>query len=154
LLVNHAWFHRAPCGVGATEEKKGKAEGIDFTGAGKAWKESYLGGLEAGVKFQEQAEGVAKGLAKQSLTATQQWITQCNNWVDLSLNQASGQANPMALFSKQMVQAWQTVANPAIRSGVDACEAAIISYETSVAAPSRKYVLEINKRIVDSIIPS
>lgn len=138
----------------ATEAKKSTAEGVDFTGVGKVWKESYIGGLEAGIKFQEQAEGVAKGLVKQSLTATQQWIAQCNNLVDVSLSQAPGQANPMILFSKQMVQAWQTVANPVIRSGFDACEAAMISYETAVAAPSRKYVLEVNKRLVDTIIPS
>jgi len=41
------------------EETKAKAGAVDFTGMAKVWKEAYLGGLEAGLRWQGENERVA-----------------------------------------------------------------------------------------------
>ncbi len=139
----------------ATEETKDKVTGVDFTGIGRAWKDTYLEGLEAGIKWQEQTEGVAKGVAEQGLRTTRQWLTQCRNWADISLNQTFGQATNNSFFAlfRQGVQTWQAAAEPVIKTGVNACEAVLTSYETAFAVPFRKYVLEVNKQFMDTVIP-
>ncbi len=138
------------------EEVKTKAEGIDFTGMAKVWKQAYLGGLEATLSLQKQNVIVAKNLIQQGLTATQQWLTLYKNVVDTSLEQipAQANANPVLALSRQMIQSAQAAAEPAFKTGAEVCETSLTAYETGLAGPSRKYMLEVNKRMMDTIIPA
>ncbi len=138
------------------EEVKPKAEGIDFTGMAKVWKEAYLSGLEASLNWQEQNEIVAKSLIHQGLTATQQCLTLYKNVVDTSLEQipAQANANPLLALSRHMIQSAQAAAEPVFKTGAEVCETSFSAYETALAGPSRKYMLEANKRMMDTIIPS
>lgn len=138
------------------EEAKTKAEWIDFTGMAKVWKEAYLGGLEASLNWQKQNEIVAKSLIHQGLTATQQCLTLYKNVVDTSLEQIPAQANaiPVLALSRHMIQSAQAAAEPAFKTGAEVCETSFSAYETALAGPSRKYMLEVNKRVMDTIVPS
>lgn len=137
-------------------EENTKATGVDFTEFAKVWKEAYLIGLQVGLKLQEENERLTKSLVKQGVTTSQQWLTVYKNWADMSWNQIQGQptTNPFVALSRQMVQAIQATAEPAVRTGAEVCETALNSYETAVAGPSRKFVFEINKNVMDRVVPA
>ncbi|MGH7774691.1 MAG: hypothetical protein ACREQA_20900 [Candidatus Binatia bacterium] len=137
-------------------EEKTKATGVDFTEFAKVWKEAYLIGLQVGLKLQEENERLTKTVVNQGMTAYQQWLTLYKNLTDTSLDQIQGQAtaSPFIALSRQMVQAIQANAEPALRTGAEVCEKALNSYETAVAGPSRKFVFEINKNVMDTVVPA
>ncbi|HEV8620942.1 MAG TPA: hypothetical protein VGQ79_07950 [Nitrospiraceae bacterium] len=139
----------------AAEETKAKAGTVDFTGMAKVWKEAYLGGLEAGLRWQGENERVAKSIIKQGLLRSQQWLAFAKDCFDQSLDQVQGQQNgdPFVTLFRRLIQAPYAMAEPVVKTGVGVCQMTLTSYETALAAPSRKYVLEINKIVMDTVIP-
>jgi len=140
----------------AVEETKAKAGAVDFTGMAKVWKEAYLGGLEAGLRWQGENERVAKSIIKQGLLRSQQCLAFAKDCFDQSLDQVQGQQNgdPFVTLFRQLIQAPYAMAEPVVKIGVGVCQMTLTSYETALAAPSRKYVFEMNKMVMDTVIPS
>ena len=140
----------------AAEETKAKAGAVDFTGMAKVWKEAYLGGLEAGLRWQGENERVAKSIIKQGLLRSQQCLAFAKDCFDQSLDQVQGQQNrdPFVTLFRQLIQAPYAMAEPVVKIGVGVCQMTLTSYETALAAPSRKYVFEFNKMVMDTVIPS
>jgi len=140
----------------AAEETKAKAGAVDFTGMAKVWKEAYLGGLEAGLRWQGENERVAKSIIKQGLLRSQQCLAFAKDCFDQSLDQVQGQQNrdPFVTLFRQLIQAPYAMAEPVVKIGVGVCQMTLTSYETALAAPSRKYVFEMNKMVMDTVIPS
>jgi len=138
------------------EQVKAKAAGVDFTGMAKVWKETYLSGLEASLRWQEENEHAAKSIIKQGLARSQQWLNFSKDCSEKSLDQIQGQQNdnPFVTLTRQLTQASYVIAEPVVKTGVDLCETTFMTYETALATPSRNYVLEINKRVMDTVIPS
>jgi len=140
---------------GSSEEMKARAGAVDFTGMSKFLKESYLGGLEAILKWQEENEQATKNIIKGGFTGFQHWLLLYKSWADESLDQIQRQqnANLLLTFSRHLIQASQAMTEPIFEAGVEVYETTVDSYETLLASPSRRYVLEINKTLMETIIP-
>jgi hypothetical protein len=54
-------------------------------------------------------------------------------------------------FTRGILQTSQDMAEPLLKN---VCETSFDYYETAVAGPARKYTVEINKKVMDTIIPS
>lgn len=129
---------------------------VDFTAMAEVWKDAYLDGLEAILKLQEENERLAKSIVRQGVAISQQLLSSYQNWIGTSWEQIPGQAstNPFVTLSRQMIQAIQAQAEPVFRTGTDVYESTLRTYETAVAGPSRKYVLDINKKVLDTVVPA
>ncbi len=140
----------------SAEQVTAEVAGIDFTGIAKVWKEAYLAGLEAGLRWQGENEYTAKSIMKQGILRSQQWLAFSKDYLDKSLEQiqAHQNENPFVALSRQVIQASYAVLEPVVNSAVDVCETTFKSYETTVSAPSRRHLLEINKKVMESVIPS
>lgn len=139
-----------------TEQAKAKEAGVEFNGVAKVWKEAYLNGLEAGLRWQGENEHAAKGIIKQGLLRSQEWLDFSKDYLDRSLEQIQGhqKENPFVALSSQLIQGSHAVAEPLIKTGTEAYKTAVDTYETALAGPARKSVLEINKKVLDTIIPN
>lgn len=140
----------------AAEEMKVRAGATDFTGMTKFLRESYLGGLEASLKWQAENEQATKNIIKGGLTGFQDWLLLYKRWADKSLGQIQRQqnANLLLTFSRHLIQASHAMTEPIFEAGVEVYEKTVDSYETLLASPSRRYVLEINKTMMETIIPN
>jgi len=140
----------------SAEQMTVQVGGIDFTGIAKVWKEAYLASLEAGLRWQGENEYTAKSIMKQGIIRSQQWLAFSKDYLDKSLEQiqAHQNDNPFVTLSRQLLQASYAVLDPVVNTAVDVCETTFKSYETTVSAPSRRHVLEINKKVMGSVIPS
>ena len=139
-----------------TEQAKTKEAGVDFTGIAKVWKEAYLSSLEAGLRWQGENEHAAKSVIKQGLLRSQEWLDFSKGYLDRSLEQIQGHqnGNPFVALSRQVIEASHTVAEPLFKTGTEMYKTAVDTYETTLAAPARKSVFEINKKVLDTIIPN
>ena len=137
------------------EQAKAKEAGVDFTGIAKVWKEVYLDGLEAGLMWQAENEHAAKSIIKRGLMRSQQLLAFSKECLDKSLEQLQGHQNenPLVALSRQLIQASQAVAEPVFKTGAEFYETTVNTYETALAGPARKSVLEINKKVMNTIIP-
>ena len=140
----------------AGEEMRARAGVVDFTGMTKFLKESYLGGLEASLKWQEENDQATKNIIKGGFTGFQHWLQLYKSWADKSLDQIQRQqnANPLLTFSRHLIQASHAMTDPIFEAGVEVYKRTVDSYETLLASPSRRYVHEINKTMMETIIPS
>jgi hypothetical protein len=138
------------------EQAKAKAAGVDFTEIAKVWKEAYLDGLEAGLRWQGENEHAAKSIIKQGLMRSQQLLALSEDCLDKSLEQIQGHEseNPFVALSRQLIQASHTVAEPVLKTGAEVYETTVNTYETALAGPARRSVLDINKQVMDTIIPN
>ena len=138
------------------EQKKGNAGGFDFSGMPKVWKEGYLKGLESYLKLQEESEYLIRDTIRQGFTGSQTWFTLYKNWAEMSLEQTQGQANgvpnPFMALARQSIQAFQTSAEPVVETAADTYEKAFANYESTLAGPFRKQVIEINKKVVEALV--
>lgn len=127
----------------------------DFNGVARVWKDAYLGGLEATLKWHQQNEDAAKSMIKQGFSITQHWLgsykTLVENW---DVEPGQEHSNPWLALSRQVLQAVQTATEPVVKTGMELCDTTFHSYETAWAGPCRKYVLELNKKMMDTVIPS
>lgn len=140
----------------SAEQVTGTAGDFDFSGLAKVWKDTYLAGLEAGLRWQGENEYMAKSIIKQGLMRSQQWLAFSKDYLEKSMEQIQARQtdNPFIALSRQLIQASYAAVEPVVNTGVDVCETAFKSYETTVSAPSRRHLLEINKRVIDTVIPA
>jgi hypothetical protein len=60
-------------------------------------------------------------------------------------------AVPFFTITRHILQTSQEMAEPLLKT---ACETSFEYYETAVAGPARKYTFEINKKVMDTFIPT
>jgi len=140
----------------AAEEMKARAGAVDLTGMTKFLKESYLGGLEASLRWQEENEQATRSIIKGGFTGFQHWLLLHKSWADESLDQIQRQqnANLLLTLSRHLIQASHAMTERIFEAGVEVYETTVDSYETLLASPSRRYVHEINKTMMETIIPN
>ena len=138
------------------EQVKENTEGFDFSGKSKAWKEAYFKGLESCVKIQEEGEHFVRDTVKQGFTRSQNWLTLYKNWVEMPWEQfqgvANGVPNPFLALARQTFQAFHATADPAVKTAAGTYEATFNNYQTTLAGPFRKQVIEINKKVVEALV--
>jgi hypothetical protein len=134
----------------ATETKTNRFEMMEMA---KVWKEGYLKGLETSLQLQEQNEQLVKQAVRQGLSAYQQWLAMYKNWLGKPSDHIQGQTIGVPFFAitRQILQTSQDMAEPLLKT---ACENSFEYYETAVAGPARKYTFEINKKVLDTLIPN
>ena len=139
-----------------TEQAKAIETGVDSAGIAKVWKEAYLDGLEAGLRWQGENEHAAKSIIKQGLMRSQQLLAFSKDCLDKSLEQIQGHQNenPFVALSRQLIQASHAVTEPVFKTGAEFYETTVKTYETALAGPARRSVLEINKKVLNTIIPN
>ena len=129
--------------------------GFEVMEIAKVWKEGYLKGLETSLQWQEQNQRFGKEAVRQGLSAYQQWFAMYKNWLGKPWDQAQGQTtgvpNQFLAFTREVLQTSQDMAEPLLKT---ACENSFDYYETALAGPARKYTVEINKKVLDTLIPS
>jgi len=139
----------------STETKTGADRMSEVMDVAKVWKEGYLKGLETSLQWQQQNEKLVKEAVRQGLSAYQQWFAMYKNWLGKPWDQAQGQTtgvpNQFLAFTREVLQTSQDMAEPLLKT---ACENSFDYYETAVAGPARKYTVEINKKVMDTLIPS
>jgi len=139
----------------STETKTGAERMSEVMDVAKVWKEGYLKGLETSLQWQQQNEKLVKEAVRQGLSAYQQWFAMYKNWLGKPWDQAQGQTtgvpNQFLAFTREVLQTSQDMAEPLLKT---ACEISFEYYETAVAGPARKYTVEINKKVMDTLIPS
>ena len=138
------------------EQAKAIEAGVYSAGIAKVWKEAYLDGLEAGLRWQGENEHAAKSIIKQGLMRSQQLLAFSKDCLDKSLEEIQGHQNenPFVALSRQLIQASHAVTEPVFKTGAELYEATVKTYETALAGPARRSVLEINKKVLNTIIPN
>jgi hypothetical protein len=53
-----------------------------------------------------------------------------------------------------LIQASHAVTEPVFKTGAEFYETTVKTYETALAGPARRSVLEINKKVLNTIIPN
>ena len=138
------------------EQIKGNAAEFDFSEMSKVWKEAYLKGLESCLKLQEESERLVNDTIKQGFTGSQNWLTLYKNSMEMPWDQFQGQAttvpNPFLALARQSLQAFQAAAEPVVKTAAETYEKTFANYETTLAGPFRKQVIEINKKVVDALV--
>ena len=139
----------------ATDTKTGADRTFEVMDMAKTWKEGYLKGLETSLQWQEQNQQLVKEAVGQGLSAYQQWSDLYKNWLGKPWDQIQGQTtgvpSQFLAFTREILQTSQEKAEPLLKN---VCETSFDYYETAVARPTRKYTVEINKKVMDTIIPS
>lgn len=139
----------------ATDTKTGADRTFEVMEIAKVWKEGYLKGLETSFQWQEQNEQLVKEAVRQGVSAYQQWLGLYKNLLGKPLDQAQGQTtgvpNQLLAFTREILQRSQEMTEPLLKN---VCETSFDYYESAVAGPARKYTVEINKKVMDTIIPS
>ena len=133
----------------------------EYSGMVKSWKDGYLQGLDACLQGQAENERLIKDSVKQGLSGSRQFLTWWKEWIE---NQAQRQEdiqqrqvnvpNPVLGFTKQGAEAVMATVEPFLKNSEQAFESSFGYYENAVATPSRKYVREINKQVLNGVIPS
>jgi hypothetical protein len=132
----------------------------DYKDVARSWKDGYLQGLNACLRWQEENERLIKDSVKQGFSGTRQILTWWKGWVeDQAQRQADVQrlangTNPILGFTKQSSDAVLVAVEPILKNSEAVVESSFGYYEQAVATPSRKYVRDINKQMLDAIIPS
>ena len=139
----------------ATDTKTGADRTFEVMEIAKVWKEGYLKGLETSFQWQEQNEQLVKEAVRQGVSAYQQWLGLYKNLLGKPLDQAQGQTtgvpNQFLAFTREILQRSQDIREACLKN---VCEMSFDYYESAVAGPARKYTVEINKKVMDTIIPS
>jgi len=136
------------------KEKRGVGT-VDFTELTKFCKDSYLEGLEVALKGQEETEKLIKESISQGYAIPKEWLKLSRQWLqawDEIGGVTSGIPNPIVTFTKQYTEAVCGGTEPLLKASEEAFKTGISMYEKTVAAPSRKYAREFNKRCLDTVI--
>lgn len=126
----------------------------------KTWKDGYLEGLNLCLQWQEDNERLIRDSFKQGLSGSRQFLTWWKDWVgDQAQKQEETQrqssvASPILGLTKQSTDVVLAAIEPIFKHSETIAENSFGYYERSVAAPSRTYVREINKQVLNVIIPS
>jgi len=135
----------------ATDTKTGADRTFEVMDMAKTWKEGYLKGLETSLQWQEQNQQLVKESVRQGLSAYQQLSDLYKNSWDKLQGQTTGVPSQFLAFTRGILQTSQDMAEPLLKN---VCERSFDYYETAVAGPARKYTVEINKKVMDTIIPN
>jgi hypothetical protein len=129
-----------------------KTNRFEMMDMARVWKEGYLKGLETSLQLQEQNEQLMKQAVRQGFSAYQQWMGMYKHWLGKPSDHMQGQTvgAPFFAITRQILQTSQDMAEPLLKT---ACETSFDYYETAVAGPARKYTFEINKKVMDTLIP-
>jgi flagellar biosynthesis/type III secretory pathway protein FliH len=136
-----------------SEEFANAAGSFDLKGMSKAWTRGYLYGLEALFFTQEQTEGLLKETVTQGIGSSQQILESYEKWLEAIQDQA-GAASPFIEWSRQLVRTVHDTAEPLVKTAVDTTEHVFNYYENSLARPSRSYAINLNKTVMDTIVPA
>lgn len=132
----------------------------DYQGMAKVWKDGYMQGLNLCLQWQEDTERMIGDSVKKGLSESRQFLVWWKDWVD---NQAQTQeevqrqsnvANPMLGLTKQSTDAVLAAIEPILKQSETVAENSLGYYGRAVAAPSRTYVREINRQVLNVLIPS
>ena len=144
----------------AVEDIKGKATD-DYKEMAKSWKHGYLRGLDALLQWQEENERFIKDGVTQGLAGSRQVLGLWKDWIDRQAQeqrkaqeQVSGIGNPFVGLTKQSTEAVLVTVEPMLKNSEAAVESSFGYYQTALAAPSRKYLREINRQVLDAVIPT
>ena len=133
------------------EEFTRAASTFDLKGMSKAWKQGYLRGLEAFFQSQEQTEHLLKETVKQGISGSEQILQSYEKWLEQVQDQA-GAASPLVEWSRQLVRSFHSTADPLFKTAADTTESAFNYYQNALARPSRKYAVDLNKQVMDSVL--
>lgn len=133
------------------EEFTRAASTFDLKGMSKAWKQGYLRGLEAFFQTQEQTEQFLKETVKQGISGSEQILQSYEKWLEQIQGQA-GAASPFVEWSRQLVRSFHSTADPLFKTVADTTESAFHFYENTLSGPSRKYAVDLNKKVMDTVI--
>jgi hypothetical protein len=135
------------------EEFTRAARDFDVKGLSKIWKQGYLGGLEALHQSQEQSERLIKETVKQGIGGSQQMLQAYEKWLEQIQGQA-GPASPFVDWSRQVVRAFHSNADPFFKTAAETTDNAFNYYENALARPARKYTLDLQAKVIDTVIPA
>jgi polyhydroxyalkanoate synthesis regulator phasin len=133
------------------EEFKKAATDFDLKGMSKAWKQGYIGGLEAVCQTQEQTERLLKEAVKQGVAASQQTLSVYEQWLE-QIQKHAGAAAPFVEWSRQLVRNFHSNSDQLLKTATDAVENGFTYYSNAVSRPTRKYTLDVNKKVMDTVI--
>jgi hypothetical protein len=133
------------------EEFKRAATDFDLRGMSKAWKQGYIGGLKAVCQSQEQTERLLKEAMKQGITTSQQTLSAYEQWLE-QVQKNAGAASPFLEWSRQLVRSFHSNTDPFFKSAADAVESGFTYYENTVSGPTRQHTLDLNKKVMDTLI--
>lgn len=134
-----------------SEEFARAASTFDLKGMSNAWKQGYLRGLEAVFQSQEQTGRLLKETVKQGITGAQQMLQSHDKCLD-EVQGKAGAALPFVELSRQFMRSVHHAADPIYKTAADTTESAFNYYEESLARPLRNYAIDLNKKVLDTII--
>lgn len=144
----------------ATEGMNGERVTEGYREMAKTWKDGYLQGLNLCLQWQEDNERLIRDSFKQGLSGSRQFLTWWKDWVeDQAQKQEDAQrqssvTSPLPGLTKQSTGVVLAAIEPIFKHSETIAENSFGYYERSVAAPSRTYVREINKQVLNVMIPS
>ena len=127
------------------------ASSFDLKGMSTAWTQGYLHGLQALFLTQEQTEGLLRETVTQGIGSSQQILQNYEKWLEAIQDQA-GAASPFVEWSRQIVRTVHNTTEPIVKTAVDTTENVFDYYENSLARPSRNYAINLNKRVMETMI--
>jgi len=150
----------------AADERAERAQ-QDYKDMAKTWKNGYLSGLEAVLQWQGQNERLFKDTVKQGFSGSRQLLAMWRDWTKRQteeqqrtqeraqeqMGMGDRTTNPMLGLTRQSTEALVATVEPILKNSEAAMDSSFGYYETAIAAPSRRYVREINRQVLDAIIP-
>lgn len=127
------------------------ASDFDVKGMSKAWKDGYVRGLEAFFASQEQTGLLVKETVKQGISGSRQMLQAYEKWLE-QLQGNAGAVSPFVEWSRQFVRSFQGNADPLLKTAAESVESTFTYYENALARPSRKYALDLHKKVIDTVI--
>jgi hypothetical protein len=120
--------------------------------ATRTWKDGYLIELDAVLQWQQQTERLFKETVRRGLSSSNHLLGLWKRWMiqDQTNDDWTTPANLFLGLTKQSAEAVVATVEPLLKRSEAAFESTFGYYETAVAAPSRKYVREINKQLLSS----
>ncbi len=127
------------------------ASAFDVRGMSQAWKQGYLRALETFFRSQEQTERLLKETVQQGISGSQQLLQSYDTCLE-EIQGKAGAALPFVELSRQLMHSVHSTADPLFKTAADTTERAFNYYEESLARPSRNYAIDLNKKVLDTII--
>jgi hypothetical protein len=150
----------------AVDEMKTERAQQDYKDMAKTWKSGYLTGLETLLHWQAQNERLFKDTVKQGFSGSRQLLTMWKDWMNHQTEEqqrfqertqsqmGNGGGNPILGLTRQSTEAVVATVEPILKTSEAAMDSTFGYYQSALAAPSRKYVQELNKQVLDAVIPN
>ena len=88
---------------------------------------------------------------KQRISGSEQIYQSYEKWLEQVQGQA-GAASPFVEWSRQLVTSFHSATDPLFKNAADTTESAFNYYGNALARPSRKYAIDLNKKVMDTVI--